>query len=57
MLFRSATEWKEFANADFAQVKAAMHTPLVFDGRNHLDPVTMKDLGFHYCGIGRAAAR
>ena len=34
-----------------------VHTPLVFDGRNHLDPVTMKDLGFHYCGIGRAAAR
>ena len=29
-----ATEWKEFANQDFADVKKRMHTPLVFDGRN-----------------------
>ena len=48
-----ATEWKEFANEDLSAVKAAMHTPLVFDGRNLFDPATMKQLGFIYHGIGR----
>jgi len=48
-----ATEWKEFANVDFAEVKAAMHTPLIFDGRNLFDPATMKELGFLYYGVGR----
>jgi UDPglucose 6-dehydrogenase len=52
-----ATEWKEFANVDLAAVKAAMHTPLVFDGRNLFDPATMKQLGFIYHGIGRQAAK
>lgn len=48
-----ATEWKEFANVDFAAVKAKMHTPLVFDGRNLFDPQTMADLGFTYHAVGR----
>lgn len=48
-----ATEWKEFANVDFAMVKQKMHTPLLFDGRNLFDPVTMHNLGFTYLGIGR----
>jgi UDPglucose 6-dehydrogenase len=48
-----ATEWKEFANQDLSEVKSKMHTPLIFDGRNHFDPVTMKELGFTYYGIGR----
>jgi len=25
----------------------------VLDGRNHLDPVALKQLGFQYSGIGR----
>jgi len=48
-----ATEWKEFANQDLGEVKAKMHTPLIFDGRNHFDPATMKELGFIYYAIGR----
>lgn len=48
-----ATEWKDFANVDFSVVKQKMHTPLLFDGRNLLDPVTMTNLGFIYKGIGR----
>ncbi|MEQ1852427.1 MAG: UDP-glucose/GDP-mannose dehydrogenase family protein [Chthoniobacteraceae bacterium] len=48
-----ATEWKEFANQDLAAVKARMHTPLVFDGRNLFNPVTMRELGFTYYGVGR----
>lgn len=48
-----ATEWKEFANVDFEDVKRRMHTPLIFDGRNLFDPATMQNLGFTYRGIGR----
>jgi len=51
-----ATEWKEFAAVDLGEVKRRMTTPMVFDGRNLLDPVTMRDLGFIYTGIGRANA-
>jgi len=50
-----ATEWNEFANVDFAAVKHRMTTPIVFDGRNLLNPETMGELGFHYHSIGRAS--
>src|SRR5467141_2528823 len=49
-----ATEWNEFANVDLAVLKEKMRTPMVFDGRNLLDPETMLRLGFHYHCIGRA---
>jgi len=48
-----ATEWKEFLNQDFAEVKARMHTPLIFDGRNLFNPETMRGLGFDYRAVGR----
>lgn len=50
-----ATEWKEFANVDLAEVKKRMTTPIVFDGRNLLKPETMTEFGFHYHSIGRAS--
>ncbi len=49
-----ATEWKEFENQDFDAVKAAMHTPLIFDGRNLFNPETMREFGFTYHAVGRA---
>lgn len=49
-----ATEWKEFATVDLAELKKTMHTPLIFDGRNLLDPKTVRALGFTYTSIGRA---
>jgi UDPglucose 6-dehydrogenase len=52
-----ATEWKEFANVDLAVVKEKMRTPMVFDGRNLLDPETMGRLGFQYHSIGRASVK
>ena len=48
-----ATEWKEFVNQDFAEVRRRMHTPLIFDGRNHFDPKTMQGYGFVYHAVGR----
>jgi UDPglucose 6-dehydrogenase len=50
-----ATEWPEFANIDFAEVKKRMTTPIIFDGRNLLNPETMGELGFHYHSIGRGS--
>jgi len=52
-----ATEWNEFANVDLEVVKEKMRTPIVFDGRNLLDPETMRRLGFHYHSIGRASVK
>jgi len=52
-----ATEWNEFANVDLAVVKEKMRTPIVFDGRNLLDPGTMDRLGFQYHSIGRASVK
>ncbi len=48
-----ATEWDEFRNADFEAVKKAMHTALIFDGRNLFDPSQMRELGFEYVSVGR----
>ena len=47
------TEWNEFRRPDFAQMKALMRKPVIFDGRNIYDPKEMKELGFTYYGIGR----
>ena len=49
-----ATDWNEFANVDLAVLKEKMRTPIVFDGRNLLDPETMRQFGFSYYSVGRA---
>jgi UDPglucose 6-dehydrogenase len=48
------TEWKEFRSPDFAALKAAMRTPVVFDGRNLYEPAAMLEWGIEYHGIGRS---
>jgi UDPglucose 6-dehydrogenase len=52
-----ATDWNEFANVDLTVLKEKMQTPIVFDGRNLLDPETVRQFGFHYYSIGRASVR
>ena len=47
------TEWKEFRSPDFEQIKAAMRTPLILDGRNLYEPELVREFGFDYTGIGR----
>jgi UDPglucose 6-dehydrogenase len=47
------TEWKEFAELDWAAAAAKMARPLVVDGRNFLDPEKLVSAGFAYEGIGR----
>jgi UDPglucose 6-dehydrogenase len=47
------TEWNEFRNPDFAIVRSALKSPVIFDGRNIFDPEKMKELKITYFGIGR----
>ena len=51
-----ATEWNEFRRPDFARMRKLMRTPVVFDGRNIYTPQQMKQNGFTYYSIGRAAS-
>jgi UDPglucose 6-dehydrogenase len=48
-----ATEWNEFREPDFPRIKSLMRHAAIFDGRNVWSPQTLRDLGFHYEGIGR----
>jgi UDPglucose 6-dehydrogenase len=50
------TEWPEFAGLDWEEAARRMARPLLIDGRNFLDPETLRAAGFDYHGIGRAAA-
>jgi UDPglucose 6-dehydrogenase len=47
------TEWPEFLELDWREVAASMSGDLVIDGRNALDPVTVRAAGLVYEGIGR----
>ncbi|NSW51443.1 MAG: UDP-glucose/GDP-mannose dehydrogenase family protein [Anaerolineae bacterium] len=47
------TEWNEFKNLDFEQVKSAMRSPVIVDGRNLWNPEVMQKNGFIYYSIGR----
>ena len=47
------TEWKVFRSPDLARIRAALSTPVLFDGRNLYDPVAVEAAGLAYYGIGR----
>ena len=49
-------EWKEYRTPDFEAIKAALRTPVVFDGRNLYEPAVMAAFGFEYHYIGRPQA-
>jgi UDPglucose 6-dehydrogenase len=48
------TEWKAFRSPDFERIKAALKTPVIFDGRNLFEPAQMAEHGIEYHGIGRS---
>jgi len=50
------TEWKAFRSPDFAQVKARLKAPVIFDGRNLYEPAAMVEAGIEYHAIGRSSA-
>jgi UDP-glucose 6-dehydrogenase len=50
------TEWGEFRSVASRQVRDAMATPLIVDGRNLLDPALARAAGFLYESVGRPSA-
>jgi UDP-glucose 6-dehydrogenase len=47
------TEWGEFRTLATVEVRDAMATPLIVDGRNLLDPHQVRAAGFLYESVGR----
>jgi UDPglucose 6-dehydrogenase len=48
------TEWPEFRELDWDEVKGRMIQPLIVDGRNFLDGELLERHGFTYEGVGRS---
>ncbi len=48
-----ATEWKEFAQANFQRLRECMALPIIFDGRNLLHAENVVHAGFEYHSVGR----
>ena len=49
------TEWPEFRNPDFRDVKRRLREPVIFYGRNLFaaQESVVRELGFRYYAIGR----
>jgi UDPglucose 6-dehydrogenase len=47
------TEWNEFRQPNFAELKNRLKNPLIFDGRNIFDLKTITAQGFDYFSVGR----
>lgn len=47
------TEWKEFRIPDFSEIKAALKTPVIFDGRNLYKTEQVQEEGFKYYAVGK----
>jgi UDPglucose 6-dehydrogenase len=50
------TEWREFRELDPAELKEAVASAIILDGRNALDPVAWRDAGWTYRAMGRPRA-
>jgi len=50
------TEWPELRELPWGELRDTMRTPLVIDGRNHLDADALRTAGFAYEGMGRATS-
>jgi UDPglucose 6-dehydrogenase len=47
-----ATEWPEIVKLDWKTAAKIVAKPILFDGRNALNPVEMENWGYHYTGVG-----
>jgi UDPglucose 6-dehydrogenase len=52
-----STEWGEFRNPDFAEMKHRMRSHVIFDGRNLYDGDAVQAHGFTYYSIGRTPVK
>lgn len=48
-----ATEWPELLRVDLGEVAKVMAGDVVYDVRNHLDPLKARAAGLRYVGLGR----
>lgn len=51
------TEWKEFRQPDFEEIKKLLRQPIIFDGRNQYDSRKLEKLGFDYRQVGVACLK
>ena len=51
------TDWPIYKELDLNEAKSLMNQPLIFDGRNVLEPNDVVEVGFTYYGVGRSASR
>ncbi|MBT5874840.1 MAG: UDP-glucose/GDP-mannose dehydrogenase family protein [Candidatus Latescibacteria bacterium] len=49
------TEWNEFRDLDFQDIKERMRQPVLVDAKNIYDPAALVAAGFEYYGVGRSA--
>jgi UDPglucose 6-dehydrogenase len=47
------TDWPEYRHLEWSQIRSTMQLPLIVDGRNLLDPATIRNAEFEYISIGR----
>jgi UDPglucose 6-dehydrogenase len=47
------TEWEDYKHLDLSYVKRLLKNPVIFDGRNLLNPQKVQECGFVYFAIGR----
>ncbi len=47
------TDWPQYAELEYGEIRNRMARPCIVDGRNLLDPASMRGLGFSYTGVGR----
>ena len=50
------TEWNQFRNLDFEQIRSKVKSPIFIDLRNVYEPQRMAEQGFYYVSVGRKAA-
>ena len=48
-----ATEWPEYRDLAWEDLRASMRHPFVLDGRNYIDTERLLKAGFRYAGFGR----
>jgi len=47
------TDWPHYRKLDWPAIGVEMRNRLVVDGRNYLDPCSVRTAGFEYVGFGR----
>ena len=48
-----ATEWEQFHNSNWSEVKSRMKGSIILDARNCIDVKTVRKQGFVYLGVGK----